>query len=128
MTRSQHGTARPFTLVLCTRCQSALGPAMLEQLRATVRSTRRGMLVTTSCLLGNLTCPARHHRGGIALLQPCSADRVPQGPARLIGAIDSPDDLRDVRAWVQRGRWESEPLPDRLCLEPGKLRRTIATN
>ena len=129
MIRPHRATARPFTLVLCTACRSSLGPAVLEQLRATVRHTRHGVLVTTGCLLGEFTCLARRRSdGAVLMLQPCTTDRIAQGPAKWIGAIDNLDDVQIVCAWLERGHWESDDLPDRLCLSVPSRRRTVATN
>ncbi|OSC40319.1 hypothetical protein [Mycobacterium decipiens] len=129
MTSSHRATARPFTIVLCTTCSSPVGPTVLEQLRATVRRTRHGILVTTGCLLGEFTCLTRQSGGSaVLMLQPCSTDRVAHGPARWVGAIEDLEDLRLVCAWVAGGRWESDRLPDRLCLRLPTTRRTIATN
>ncbi|QUR65773.1 hypothetical protein [Mycobacterium spongiae] len=129
MPRSHRATTRPFTVVLCTTCQSNLGSVVLQQLQATVRRTPHGMLVAAGCLLGEFTCLARQQGGSaVLLLQPCSADRVAHGPARWIGAIDTLDDLQLVCAWLERGRWETDHLPDRLRLTLPATRRTIVTN
>lgn len=129
MTDSRRATSRPFTLVLCTKCQSSLGQAMLEQLRSTVRHTRHGVLVTTGCVLGEFTCLARQQGGdSVLILQPCSIDRAAEGPAIWIGAINSLDDLRIVCTWLRSGRWESNPLPDRFHLALPPSPRTVASN
>jgi hypothetical protein len=76
------------------------------------------MLVTTGCLLGEFTCAARGKcAGAVLMLQPCSIERVPHGPARWIGPIGDPDDLRMVCSWVEQGRWISHLLPERLRLD-----------
>jgi hypothetical protein len=128
-TQSHRATTRPFTLVLCQTCRSPLGSAVLERLRATVRRTHHGVLVTAGCLLGECTCLARHQGdGAVLILQPCSTDRVAQGPATWIGAIGNLKELQIVCAWVERGHWESDRLPHRLCLSLPVGRRTVATN
>jgi len=62
------------------------------------------------------------------MLQPCSMQRVAQGPAAWIGAIDNVDDLRVVCAWIERGRWEHDVLPGHLRLMPPASRRAVVTN
>ncbi|BBY60578.1 hypothetical protein [Mycolicibacterium sarraceniae] len=129
MTGSPRLTTRPFTLVLCAACDSSLGPVLLDQLRATVRRARHGMLVTAGCPLGEYTCLARDDGGGaILMFQPCSTSRVALGPARWIGPIDNLDDLHAACSWVARGRWESDRLPERLCFALPASRRAVTTN
>jgi len=126
---SHRTTTRPFTLVLCAACESSLGPALLEELRATVRCARHGMLVTAGCPLGEYTCLSRSDGGGaILMFQPCSISRVARGSAQWIGPIDNLDDLHAVCSWVGRGRWESDRLPDHLRFMVPASRRAIATN
>lgn len=129
MTGTQRATTRPYTLVLCTACASPVGSAVLDQLRATVRRSRHGMLVTTECLLGAFTCAARRDRGGaVLMLQPCSPQRVANGPATWLRAVDHPGDLATICAWIERGRWEHDDFPDHLRLTLPAARRAIAAN
>jgi hypothetical protein len=56
---------------------------VLEEIRATIRRCRHGMLVTTACMLGALACAAWPH-GPIVSLQPCSVEQSPSDrPAGL---------------------------------------------
>jgi hypothetical protein len=130
MTSSHRATARPFTVALCTACRSPVVPAVLEHLRATVRRCDQGLLVTTGCLLGELTCLVLgdNNPGAVLMLQPCTIDRVARGSARWIGPICNTKDLRIVCAWLERGEWASDQLPVRLRLDLSLNRRAIATN
>lgn len=130
MTSSPRSTTRPFTVALCTACHSPVVPAAREQLGATVRRCDQGMLVTTGCLLGELACLARSENsaGAVLMLQPCTIDRIARGAARWIGPMRDTKDLRIVCAWLKKGQWTSDQLPDRLRLELPSHRRAIATN
>lgn len=128
MTRSQRATDRPFTLVLCTSCGSPLVTPLLEQLRASVRRTRHGVLVTAECLVGQFTCRNRETScGAVLFMQPCSSDRSPCGPARWV-EVNSLTDVPTICAWLERGNWERNPLPERFDLNLPRVRRGAATN
>lgn len=115
MSRVGGATQRPFTVALCTRCGSAPGTSLLEHLRATIRVCHQGMLVTTGCLLGHLACASRGaHTGVVLMLQPCTIERRPLGPARWIGPIDADADVIAVCRWIERGQWRLDGLPERL--------------
>jgi hypothetical protein len=115
MTSSRSGTGRPFTVALCTSCTTGPELAVVEELVATIRRCKHGVLVTTACMLGPLTCAARPHRPGtLVILQPCSVDRVPSGPACWIGPINDKKDVRALRDWLEQGEWEYRAPPDRL--------------
>jgi hypothetical protein len=110
MTSSHNGTSRPFTVALCTSCAAGPELAVVEELRATIRRCKHGVLVTTACMLDPLTCAARPHRPGtIVILQPCSVDRVPSGPACRIGPINDKNDVRALRDWLEQGEWITAP-------------------
>lgn len=118
MTSSHCATSRPFTVALCTSCVAGHRLAALEEMRATIRRCEYGVLVTTACLLGRLTCAVRPHGPGMmAILQPCSVDRVPSGRAQWIGPIKNTNDARAVRDWLQQGEWDCRLLPDRLRVD-----------
>src|ERR1700704_509032 len=61
MTSSHNGTSRPFTVALYTSCTTGAELAVVEELRATIRRCKHGVLVTTACMLDPLTCAARPH-------------------------------------------------------------------
>jgi hypothetical protein len=91
----------------------------LDGLRESIRRCPHGMLVSTACLRGPLTCAAHSHGAGVMLvLQPCSVDRRPSGSAHWVGPVTDQDDLDIVRAWLERGRWNGPDLPLRLHAMP----------
>jgi hypothetical protein len=47
----------------------------------------------------------------MALLQPCTNDRVACGPPRWIGPITDNGDAAVLRDWLELGQWENTPLP-----------------
>ncbi|HUO39431.1 MAG TPA: hypothetical protein VMU34_17025 [Mycobacterium sp.] len=129
MTSSHCATSRPFTVVLCTSCTAKPGLGVLEELRATVRRCGHGVLITTECMLGALACAARPHGpAAMVILQPCSVDRRPSGPAHWIGPINDTNDIRAVRDWLQRGQWDDHMLPERLCAQRHPTQRYIRRN
>jgi hypothetical protein len=50
----------------------------------------------------------------MALLQPCTNDRVPCGPPHWIGPVTNEEDAAVLRDWLERGQWEDAPLPTQL--------------
>jgi hypothetical protein len=116
MTTSRTGTSRPFTVFLCTSCPAKRELAVLEELSATIRRCRHGVLVTTACMLGPLACAALPH-GPIAILQPCSVEHVPIGPAHWIGPINDVNDILALGDWLEQGEWDYRALPHRLRAE-----------
>jgi hypothetical protein len=115
MSRVGDATQRPFTVALCTRCGSGADTSLLEHLRATIRVCHQGILVTTGCLLGDLACASRGaHTGAVLMLQPCTIERRPLGPARWIGPIDADADVVAVCRWIESGQWGLDGLPEGL--------------
>jgi hypothetical protein len=92
-------------------CPAKRELAVLEEIRATIRRCRHGMLVTTACMLGALACAAWPH-GPIVSLQPCSVEHVPIGSARWIGPINDINDLLALRDWLEQGELDYRALPD----------------
>jgi len=72
----------PFTVVVCAGCGGA-DTSVLDELRAVVRDSPGGMLVSTPCLLGS-HCPNHSDGAVVVMLQPCRADRSPVGPAQWV--------------------------------------------
>ncbi|MGY4711288.1 hypothetical protein ACXDF8_17270 [Mycolicibacterium sp. CBM1] len=107
---SRH-TSRAFTVVLCDGCAGGVDHSWVDALRAVVRACPHGMLVTTTCLLGSGFCATRPGGGVIAMLQPCTADRRPAGPARWVGPIVDAADLTELCDWIMHGRWDLAALP-----------------
>ncbi|MDT0353896.1 hypothetical protein [Pseudonocardia charpentierae] len=110
--------AEGCTVVLCTAsaCRSELHAPLMSALRAAVRSSTHGMLVTTGCRLGPLACHTREH-GPLLMVQPCDQHRQPIGCAVLVGPLRSEPDVAAVEAWLRGGRYD-------LALLPGHLRTT----
>ncbi|BBZ46225.1 hypothetical protein [Mycobacterium parmense] len=50
----------------------------------------------------------------MALLQPCTNDRIACGPAQWIGPITDSDDAAALRDWLELGEWENTPVPRKL--------------
>ena len=121
------GTRRPFTLVVCTGCHTADG--VFDELRGIVRRSPHGMLVAAGCLVGPLTCAARHDRpGALVVLQPCAVDRSPVGTATWVGPISNRTDARALCKWVGDGDWNLEALPRRLRPSINDTRRVAQAN
>ena len=115
MTSARRATQRAFTVVCCEGCAGDSESSVSGALRESIRRCDHGVLVRAGCLLGPLTC-ATHRRGPgvMVILQPCSVDRRPRGPASWVGPINGQDDVRVVRDWLEQGEWEFQDLPDRL--------------
>ena len=118
MTSAWCSTRRPFTVAVCMSCAAEPAAQLLQLLRAVVRRCPYGMLVTTKCPLGQLTCATRQsHHGVMLVLQPCSTDRVPTAPAQWVGPVNDAEDARTVREWLERGTWQRHGLPAPLRAE-----------
>lgn len=114
MTRRTTRRAQPapegFTAVLC-RTENGCGAAddsLVEPLRAAVRQSAFGMLITTGCLARHLHCP--HHGGnrvarpGIRLIvQPCTRDPTPLGAAVTFGPLTDASQAQDLADWLIKG-------------------------
>lgn len=111
----RRSTNRGFTVVVCTQCESDHVLPVLAALGSVVTRCPHGMVVRANCLLGLLTCASRPTGGGVmVVLQPCSLERIPTGPAIWLGPADSPEDVSALSDFVERGLWEFDELPDRL--------------
>jgi hypothetical protein len=115
VTSWRRATDRPFTVIVCSCCATEPGLSVLQELGETIRRCQHGILVSAPCLLGKLTCAVRTDRPGtLVLFQPCSKDRSPVGLPRWIGPISNPTDVEALRAWLERGDWNVDSLPQRL--------------
>src|SRR6202453_1670965 len=77
-----------FPLVVCSACATEHNLSVIDELRPTIRRCPHAMLVSAACILGPLTCVSRPKGcGAMALVPPCTNDRVPSGPPRWIGPI-----------------------------------------
>lgn len=124
-----------FTVVRCQTCahmasgfdEDAQGTVaalpgvdevLAEGLRAVVRGSRHGVLVTSGCRLRPGLCGARRP-GLMVLVQACDAGRRPVSSVIAIGPVRSTDDVRAVTRWLQTGG-----APDPMAL-PARLRCAI---
>ncbi len=64
----------------------------------------------------------------MALLQPCTNDRVACGQAHWIGPISDKCDTTVLRDWLELGQWENTPLPSQLTGYHLGARRAILSN
>ena len=74
------------------------------------------MLVTTGCLLERQACAGSAPGGVTVVVQPCGADRRPEGPARWLGPVEGAKEVRAVCRWIERGDWNA-PLSVRWDAE-----------
>ncbi|ASW87635.1 MULTISPECIES: hypothetical protein [Mycobacterium] len=115
MTSPRRGTDRPFTVIVCAACAVNDRLSVIDELRPAIRRCPHSMLVSVACMLGPLTCASRPTGGGVmALVQPCTNDRVASGPARWIGPIADSDSAAALRDWLVLGQWENIPVPRQL--------------
>ena len=115
LTSSHGATDRPFTVIVCTDCAPEQDLSVVDELRPTIRRCSRAMLVAAACMLGPLTCASRPTGCGVmAVLQPCTTDRVACGPPQWIGPITDDGDTAVLRDWLELGQWETTPLPKQL--------------
>ncbi len=64
----------------------------------------------------------------MALLQPCTKDRVACGHAHWIGPITDERDAAVLRDWLELGQWEDTPMPRQLTGHHLGARRAILSN
>jgi hypothetical protein len=123
MERHCRPVTQPFTLAVCSACESDLRPELLDLLRAVIRRCPHGVLAVTECLLGAVTCATRAAgEGAMLVLQPCSVERAPTAPVLWLGPINSLDDAQLICSWIARGDWRREQLPQHLRAERSLLR------
>lgn len=115
-----------FTVVVCGAPQGCggAGAEILEPLRAAVRRSGFGMLVRAGCLARHQYCP--HHAGnrvrrtGLrAVVQPCTRDRTPVGPALAFGPLTEAPHAEALAAWLAEGlRLGQRPPRHLLAVRP----------
>lgn len=117
------GGAEPtgFTAVVCGAAGCDDG-AVLDALRAVVRSSPQGVLVRSGCTLGPVACRLRVP-GALVLVQPCDARGAPAGAAVRVGPLVTDHDRRTVARWLGGGPLDPTALPTHLT---GLHRRTRA--
>ncbi|MBV8788353.1 MAG: hypothetical protein JOZ00_16910 [Mycobacterium sp.] len=115
MTSAQRGTDRPFTVIVCAACAADRNLSVVDELRPTIRRCPHGMLVSAACMLGPVTCASRPTGCGVmAVVQPCTNDRVACGPPYWIGPITDNGQAAALRDWLEQGQWEETPVPNQL--------------
>jgi hypothetical protein len=115
LTSPRRGTDRPFTVIVCAVCAAGDDLSVIEELRPTIRRCPHAMLVSAACMLGPLTCASRPTGCGVmALVQPCTNDRVACGPPHWIGPITDNGQAAALRDWLELGQWENTPVPRHL--------------
>ena len=129
MTAASGATDRPFTVVVCTACAGDDAASLIDELRPTVRRCPHAMLVSAGCVCVSLTCASRPAGSGLmAVLQPCTADRVACGSAQWIGPIADDADAAALREWLELGEWENTPLPRQLAAYQRWVHRANRSN
>ncbi|OBJ01853.1 hypothetical protein [Mycobacterium sp. 1465703.0] len=115
MTAPRRGTDRPFTVIVCAACTVDHELSVIDELRPTIHRCPHSMLVSAACMLGPLACASRPTGGGVmAVVQPCTNDRLACGPAHWIGPIADRDGAAELRDWLELGQWENTPAPGQL--------------
>jgi hypothetical protein len=118
--RHRHGAHHAFTAIVCRDpdCARPHSEALVVGLRECVRRNRHGVLVSAGCLLGRLGCHALgvsgRRAGTLVVVQRCSPDRTPIGPALWIGPVSTAEDVATVCHWLDAGDLTSTALPARL--------------
>lgn len=116
MTSPRRGTDRPFTVIVCAACAGGRDLSIIDELRPAIRRCARAMLVAAECMLGPLTCASRPTGSGVmALVQPCTNDRVACGPPHWVGPIADDAEAAALRDWLELGQWEIAPMPSQLA-------------
>ncbi|MHA6628705.1 hypothetical protein ACU61A_24970 [Pseudonocardia sichuanensis] len=117
-----NGFAPGYTAVLCAAapCRTETFGETTTTLRECVRTSRHGVLVTSGCTLGALSCRLRPP-GPLLVVQPCDDERRPLGPAVRIGPVIRPDDISSIEGWIRGDRLDPTLLPSHLM---GLHRRT----
>ncbi|MDY6995212.1 MAG: hypothetical protein SW019_01365 [Actinomycetota bacterium] len=115
MTTARRFTHNPFTVAVCTACDTEVTEVVIPKLRTVIRSCPHGVLVVTRCMLGSATCAARtSEKEMMLILQPCTVDRVPVSSVQWVGPVCDGADADTVCAWIAAGTWDPTDLPMRL--------------
>lgn len=115
-----------FTVVRCGGCAAfpsgfeegaaelpGVDEVLVEGLRAVVRDSRHGVLVTAGCAFGMHACAGRDP-GMMLLVQPCDAHREACAPVLPVGPVRSTADVQEVTRWLVAGTFDPCLLPLRL--------------
>src|SRR5690349_4003998 len=99
-----------FTVVVCQADPCCAGLALIPALRGVVRASPHGVLISSGCTLGPLTCRTRGG-GAVVLVQPCDVGRRPVGAAVHVGPLRTRSDVADLVAWLRAGDLDAGGLP-----------------
>lgn len=117
--RDQPGRAAPaaagYTAVLCVAggCAGPAAGTVLDGLRAAVRASRGGVLVSAGCTLGPVACRLRP-AAPLVVVQPCDARREPCGPPLRVGPLRGAADVAALATWLRAGALDVGLLPAHL--------------
>lgn len=64
----------------------------------------------------------------MAVVQPCTGDRVACGPPHWVGPLTDNGEVVALRDWLESGQWESTPMPTQLGRHQAWSRRANRTN
>lgn len=112
-------TCSGYTALSCVapRCgtgdDATVGAEVADALRDTVRASRRGVLVSTGCLLGPGVCSARPV-APVVVVQPCDDERRPTSTALLVGPLRTSADVASLGEWLRAGDLDPGRLPTHL--------------
>jgi hypothetical protein len=112
---------RGFTALVCHgKACGGHHETIVSGLRECVHRHPHGVLVSAGCVLGRLGCHAlatscpRRPAGTLVVVQPCSVDRDPIGPALWIGPVAVAEDVAAVCRWLDAGHLYTIMLPVHL--------------
>ncbi|MBW0101038.1 hypothetical protein [Pseudonocardia sp. KRD291] len=130
-----------FTVVRCGGCAGfpsgfddgaaelpGVDEVLVAGLRAVVRDSRHGVLVTAGCPFGEHRCAGRE-AGMMLLVQTCDEHRAPSAPVLPVGPIRGTSDVQAVTRWLATATFDPCLLPLRLrrpglrAATPGRRRR-----
>lgn len=112
-------TCSGYTALSCIagRCgtgdAATVGDAVAAELRAVVRSSEQGVLVSAGCLLGGAVC-AERPVAPVVVVQPCDAERRPTAHALAVGPLRTSADVAALGAWLRAGDLDPHLLPPHL--------------
>ncbi len=110
-------TCSGYTAVTCVApgCgladDATVGAELVGALRAAVRASTHGILVSSGCMLRG--CAGRPV-APVVVLQPCDAERRPASCALAIGPLRTGADVETFAAWLGAGDLDPRLLPPHL--------------
>lgn len=112
-------TCSGYTALSCVagRCgtgdAATVGDAVVAELRAVVRGSEQGVLVSAGCLLGGAAC-AERPVAPVVVVQPCDDERRPTSHALVVGPLRTTADVAALGAWLRAGDLDPGLLPAHL--------------